>query len=144
MHINKIKKAVAILIRRDNKFLLLRETKDKLYERSKGRWSFPSGKVEDNEDIFSAAMRELKEETGIKKVSDFKINGLFFLEDSIDKNKHILGVSFFGELNSVRKIKSNEKMKMLWLKIKEIKKYKLRENTEILIKNYEKSKLRKR
>lgn len=144
MRTNKIKKAVAMLIRRNNKFLLLQEIKDKLYERSKGKWSFPSGKVEDDEDIFSAAMRELKEETGIKKVSNFKINGLFFLEDNLDKNKHIFGVSFFGELNSVKKIKSNEKMKILWLKIKEIEKYKLRENTELLIKTYEKSKLQKR
>lgn len=144
MHANKIKKAVAMLIKRDNKFLLLQETRNKLYEKSKGRWSFPAGKVEDNEDIFSAAMRELKEETGIKKISNFKINGLFFLEDNIDKNKYIFGVSFLGELNSTKKIKSDEKMEVLWLKIKEIKKYKLRENTETLIKNYEKSKLQKR
>ena len=135
-----IKKAVAIIVQRGEKLLLLKESINKSYEKGKERWSFPLGKVEGNEDILNAAYRELKEETGMSGIFDFKINGLFFLNDKTQKNKYILGTSFFCKLPSFRKIKINKENKTMWFKIGKIKECKLRQNMEVLIENYEQSK----
>ena len=35
----------------------------------RGKWDFPKGKVEENESVYIAAVREVVEETGIKEIS---------------------------------------------------------------------------
>ena len=52
---------VAVLIEKDGKFLLGQEATKIIY----GLWNWQQGKVEDNEDLEVAAMREVKEETGL-------------------------------------------------------------------------------
>jgi len=52
---------VAVLIEKDGKFLLGQEATKIIY----GLWNWQQGKVEEGEDIGVAALREVKEETGL-------------------------------------------------------------------------------
>ncbi|MCX8185909.1 MAG: NUDIX hydrolase [Sulfolobales archaeon] len=56
--------AVGAVLLRDNEILLVKRG----YPPGKGKWSIPGGVVEAGEDIYSAAIRELKEETGIEAI----------------------------------------------------------------------------
>lgn len=56
----------------------------RLSERGKGTWSFPGGKIEENETIIEAAKRELKEETGLEAVVVIPVN---FTEDYIPETQ---------------------------------------------------------
>lgn len=47
---------------KENKILMVREARKEIY----GKWSFPAGHVEKNEDIFAGAERETFEESGCK------------------------------------------------------------------------------
>lgn len=62
------KVAVGVVIARDGQILLNRRAIDP----GKGRWSFPSGYVDLGESTASAAIREVKEETGY----DVELRGL--------------------------------------------------------------------
>lgn len=55
------KKIVAgVVIKKDNKYLLVQQKNPKSF----GLWNFPAGKVDSNETIENAAIREAKEESG--------------------------------------------------------------------------------
>ncbi len=54
--------AVGAVLIKDGKILLVKRG----YPPGKDKWSIPGGVVEAGEDIYSAAVRELKEETGIE------------------------------------------------------------------------------
>jgi 8-oxo-dGTP diphosphatase len=58
-----------VLVHRQGKLLLVKRTK----EPGKGTWSFPGGAVELGETTVEAALREVKEETGL----DIEIESLF-------------------------------------------------------------------
>ena len=65
-------KSVAALIMRDNKVC---STGD---ENLMGKWEFPGGKVEQDEDEFHAIEREIEEEFELKiKVNKFLINNIY-------------------------------------------------------------------
>lgn len=68
-------KVVAALIERDNKFLIAkRSTGD---SNVFGKWEFPGGKVESNENEFQAIEREIKEEFELNiKANKFLINNI--------------------------------------------------------------------
>lgn len=65
-----------IIKNNENKFLIVkRKEKEDIHG---GFWVFPGGKVEENEDIFTALKREIKEEVGLdilderKQISDYE------------------------------------------------------------------------
>ncbi|MBE6150169.1 MAG: (deoxy)nucleoside triphosphate pyrophosphohydrolase [Firmicutes bacterium] len=68
-------KVVAALIEKDGKFLIAkRYTGDQSVF---GKWEFPGGKVEENEDEFSAIEREIKEEFELDvKACEFLVNNV--------------------------------------------------------------------
>lgn len=55
------------VITRNNKFLVAQREQHK---HQGGRWEFPGGKVEDGEQVEQALIRELKEELGIKIITN--------------------------------------------------------------------------
>lgn len=58
----KIRVAKILLRNSEGKFLVVKE-------RESGQWELPGGKIEDDEDRFEAAQREVLEETGIETES---------------------------------------------------------------------------
>ena len=68
-------KVVAALIIRDNKVLIARRSTGD--ENVMGKWEFPGGKVEQDEDEFHAIEREIEEEFELKiKANKFLINNI--------------------------------------------------------------------
>lgn len=59
---NFVNVAVAIVIEKDDQFLMIREAKSDVY----GKLNFPSGKVEVGENLIEAAKREAFEESGLE------------------------------------------------------------------------------
>mgnify|MGYP001246802960 FL=1 len=108
----------------------------------KGKWDLPKGKIEKNEKIDEGALREVIEETGIKKV---KIDGFF------DTTYHIIKTQkqYFLKETHWYKMKSNYTGKLKpqksegirsvrWKKIKEAKEIKKKtfRNIAIILTGY--------
>ena len=87
------------IIQRDNKILMVKETKKECY----GQWNYPAGHVEEFEKITDAAIREVFEETGCK----VKLNGVLPIATlDLKKETHVL-VRFTAEILE-ENIKFNE------------------------------------
>ena len=108
----------------------------------KGKWDLPKGKIEKNEKVDEGALREVVEETGIKKI---KIDRFF------DTTYHIIKTQkqYFLKETHWYKMKSNYKGKLRpqksegirsvrWKKIKEAKEIKKKTfiNISIILTNY--------
>jgi 8-oxo-dGTP diphosphatase len=89
--------SVDILIIADKKILLIERKNDPF----KGVWALPGGFVEENEDLFDAACRELKEETGIENVT-LKQFGAFG-KPGRDPRGHTISIGFMAILPTVVK-----------------------------------------
>lgn len=74
----------------DGKILMVQQNK----EEYRNLWDFPGGKVEENEDIITAAKREVKEETGYK----VSIDNLLFMQNYISDKGVILIIYFTASL----------------------------------------------
>jgi len=60
-----------------------------------GLWCIPCGYVEYDEEVFAAAVREFKEETGL----DIKINGVFTVQSNFHNPEvHTVGIWFEAEM----------------------------------------------
>ncbi|MFA6391309.1 MAG: NUDIX domain-containing protein [Patescibacteria group bacterium] len=64
----KIKVICGAVVVKDNKFVIVQEAQGLV----RGLWNIPAGHLDDEEDLKSAAVREVKEETGL----DVKLEGL--------------------------------------------------------------------
>ena len=91
-----------------------------LYYRSK-YWDFPKGKIEGNETYQEAALRELKEETGLTLTlhKGFEQSISYFFKDLqgvlVDKTV----VYFVGEATTEHVVLSPEHTDFIWLPLKE-------------------------
>ena len=93
----QLKVGAAVLIEQDGRLLLLRRN----HEPWKGTWMVPAGYVEADENPRIAAVREVREETGLEVVVG-DLHQVFYFDDDPRGN----GVSFvykaeeiFGEIN---------------------------------------------
>lgn len=105
----------AVIIKRENKYLLVQEKQEKAY----GLWNFPAGKVDKGESFEQAAIREAKEETGydvelVRKIGIFQT----MPEHAV---KHVFEAKIIGgELNFPK----DEMLDAQWFTFEEIKKMK--------------------
>jgi ADP-ribose pyrophosphatase YjhB (NUDIX family) len=70
------KVAVAVLIKKENRVLLVQ----RMYDPQKGYWTLPSGFIDAGEDPKSAAERECIEETGLK-IKDIRLLDVIFSQE---------------------------------------------------------------
>lgn len=87
---------LCIVVNEDGRYLLVKEAK----AGCENTWFFPAGRIEKNESITAAAIRETKEESGIDIIPE----GIFFI-DHIPKDNWIrfalLGRSVGGTLKTI-------------------------------------------
>lgn len=84
---------VSVSIIKDKELLMIEEKRDSGIV----KWNFPSGRIEKNEDIMAAAIREVKEETGLD-VELLLTTGVYnFTSDSSDQ---VISFHFMGEIVS--------------------------------------------
>ncbi|HEX9840683.1 MAG TPA: NUDIX domain-containing protein [Anaerolineales bacterium] len=86
---------VSVLVTHNNKILLGK----RLGEPGKGRWALPSGYIEFEDDFLSAAIREVKEETGldIEIVSILNVQSAF-----LPLEFHFLGIYLLAQVRGGR------------------------------------------
>ena len=117
-----MKVIVGVVVCRDNKILMVQEAKKKAY----GMWNFPSGNIEEKEDIFLAAKREVKEETGY----DIELTNLLAIYNKTTSDQSVITIRFLGKIVGGNiKFNKEEILNVNWLsieKIKSIKKEQLR------------------
>ena len=111
--------AISALIK-DNKILLIKRAKGDYA----GLLGLPGGKVETNEHLSQAAIREILEESGIKSIFKKHIG---FVSEHLIENKEIskhflLHVCELEPVNT--KISSNSEGRLAWYKLNDIQKIK--------------------
>lgn len=127
------------VVEKDNKILMVQEGLDFCY----GQWNFPAGHVDEFENITDAAIREVKEETGL----DVKLTGVLpICETELRNETHII-IRFVAEVIGGKiKFDSNEILDVKWIDIEDIEKMTDKElrNYEVgknIIKNYIENKI---
>lgn len=80
---------VGVVCRRGDDVLLIKRGREPL----KGKWSIPGGKIDFGEAVRDAALRELREETGIEG----RITRLIDVVDSIIDGQHYVLIDFEAE-----------------------------------------------
>ena len=98
----------------DDKVLMHKRADDK--KKFPGFWIGPGGHVDEDEDVLTTAIREVKEETGIEISQDkIKLKVLAF-HHHIDINDVWIEYLFRATLDSEQKIHSSSEGKSLWVK----------------------------
>ena len=93
-----------------------------------GQWNFPAGHVNEFENVTDAAVREVKEETGL----DVKLKGVLpICETELRNETHVI-IRFVAEVIGGKiEFDSNEIVDVKWIDIKDIEKM-----TEEQLRNY--------
>ncbi len=101
-----------------NRNVLLIKRKNNPYQ---NYWALPGGFVDENEDLETAALRELEEETTIKLISlkQLKAFGTPFR----DPRSHVVSIAFIGIISKELHIKaSDDAIEINWFSINELPK----------------------
>jgi 8-oxo-dGTP diphosphatase len=104
---------VSTIIRNsENKILFVREAK----EIHRGKWNLPGGRLEENEHVRSAAIREVKEET----ILDVVLTDSVLVIDGISPKIHSLRFVFFAESYSGTAEAGDEILELRWMSHEEL------------------------
>lgn len=106
---NKFPKlAVDVLVEENGKILLIKRNFDPF----KGKWALPGGFIEYKETVEQAAVREVKEETGI----DVELEGLLgvYSDPERDPRGHVISIVFFGAKKGGKEKAGKEVQDTLW------------------------------
>ena len=100
---NSIRIRIALIIRQENKVLLVRHKKN-----GRKYWLLPGGGLEYGETIEEAAIREMKEETNL----DVQVGDLLFVCESIppDGHRQVLNLYYSAEITGGKMRLGNEEI----------------------------------
>ena len=101
------------IIKKDNKFLLVQENKEKCI----GQWNVPAGKLEENETLIECAKREIYEETGC----EVEITGLLEIINEVLEGVNVIVFLFDTKLiNENIKVDEKEISNVKWFSYEDI------------------------
>ena len=109
---------VGVILIRDQKILLVKRG----HEPNKGLWSIPGGLIKLGETTEEAAIREVKEETGLE-VSVGAVAGVFnvIIKDSGSKIKyHYVIIDYFGEITGGKLSPGTDVTDVRWFEFNEL------------------------
>ena len=103
------------LVIKENKILMVKEAKSFCF----GKWNFPAGHVDEGENIRSAAIREVFEETGCT----VKLRGVLpIVSIEVPSGETHVLIRFVADIiNEDIKFDTNEILDVKWIDINEIK-----------------------
>lgn len=104
------------------------------YEPYKEHWAIPGGFLRNDEELYEAAVRELKEETNISAdINDIEEIGIF-AKVGRDPRRRIISVAFLIKLDNLADVSiSNETLEVSWFATDELKELKLAFDHEEII-----------
>lgn len=76
------------------------------HEPFKGRWALPGGRVDENEDLDAAALRELEEETGLTDVALHQVCAIG--TPGRDPRGHTVSILYVGQIDRARKVTAQD------------------------------------
>ncbi len=86
-------------------------------------WSWPKGKLDKNEHVCAAAIREIKEETGLKVHLGVKLSVIEYRVDKVKKYVHYWAAEVTDQMLRAQKFVPDEEVGRLdWFSVKEAKK----------------------
>lgn len=101
------------VVEKDNKYLLVQESKPKCY----GKWNIPAGHLEPGESIFDGAKREIKEETNC----DVELTGVCGIGNHIVPHDTFAAIVFTTKLlTDAVKPQAGEILEAKWFSYNEI------------------------
>ena len=111
--------AIGVVIKnKGNKILLVQEKHNKHYEKAKGVWGLPAGKLRWTEPIMEGLKREVREEIGVK-VKPIALIGVYQYRRD---NSQCLGLAFLAKLKEGKRIKydHDEIQDVQWCDIQQV------------------------
>ncbi len=118
--------ASVILLDGEDRVLLVRRGS----EPYRGYWSLPGGRIEAGEDSLSAALRELREETG---VSNANILGLAGLAEVYCSDYHFLILVYWGRGGGEEARASSDALEARWFGLEEARGLRLTPSTRAFL-----------
>ena len=113
--LNSIERAgvvVGSVVKQDGRYLFVQEAQEKAY----GLWNLPAGHVDKGESLEDAAVREVKEETGLRVVLDREL--IIYHEEAQKAVKHVYEAHVIaGELRA----QDGEILQVAWLSYDEVR-----------------------
>lgn len=115
-----------IVFTNKNKVLLVQQRKQSAF----GLWSYPGGRVEENETLEEAIIREVKEElnTNINKLKPFKTYELTTSQGPLDIN------TFIGNIDGEISLNKDELIDYRWFSLEMLEKSKAALRSKIVLK----------
>ncbi|TEW51329.1 8-oxo-dGTP diphosphatase MutT [Psychromonas algicola] len=107
--------SIAIVKNEQQQFLITRRQKG---QHLAGKWEFPGGKVEGEESLEVAMIRELKEEVGLTAIEYTLFDSLKFQYDQL-----ALSLNFFLVNNFTGEAKGLEGQELKWVSLAELDNY---------------------
>lgn len=109
--------ATAVLYAKDaNAFLLIKRK----WNPFKGQWAFPGGLLEtDRENVYTTAVRELEEETGLKMETDQLELFAVLSEPRRDPRRHVVDVAFYATVEQALPINDSDETFAKWISVKD-------------------------
>jgi len=81
---------INVVVEKDGKVLMVQENWGKFV----GMWNFPAGHLDEKENIYTAAVREAKEETGY----DVELTGVLDIQNCVYEDRHIVHIIFTAKI----------------------------------------------